>query len=119
MNTYLVKRFDKRSLLNKVSDWLYYKYYFILGFRLHKWGEVLYLFATQSKELYYIYETKKLFEITWKNYNSNMSVDLGETALLKFKRTDKIYNLYTAEYFGKRSKRANTISYKNLSGPTN
>lgn len=95
----------KKPLLLQIWHWVYFTYYFHIGYKLRIYKERAILLITQAKELYYVNQTGELIEVTWRNYEQHISVDLGESILMKHENynTGEI-KLYTGEYFGKRKK---------------
>ena len=70
-------------------------------------------------ETYFVYDKNITIDLTWRNYYYYMSLDFGETALLKFKNKQGKYVAYHSEYFGNRSIKNITTKLSNIMRPDN
>jgi hypothetical protein len=118
------KRYIKTLMRRKpwyVSLWhkVYFTYYFYLGYKLRIWKERCILYFGEP-DLYYINETGELLYVTSANYEKTISVDLGESALIKHENynTGEI-RLLSAIYFGNRKKATREQSYTEILRPYN
>ena len=76
------------SLLERT--WLSFQlnFYWNLRSSLRRNFIILNMFLKRETRLYYLYTTKQLVEVTWRNYNALVKLDAGEYAMLLQRSTD-------------------------------
>jgi hypothetical protein len=109
----------RKPMLTIVKDYIYYKYWFSVGYYLQRIGKLAGMALKNETETYFVYDKNIIINLTWRNYYAYMSVDLGETALLKFKNKQGKYVAYQAEYFGNKIVKNNSMKLSNLMRPVN
>lgn len=80
VTTYKVRRLNRMR-----TFWIlvrFYAYYNVKT-KFHKYLTVVKMLLKREKRLYYLYSTKEVVEVTWRNYIKLVKVDGAEFGLIK------------------------------------
>lgn len=79
---YYVYRAPKLGFFTRLNIYLQLQLYWNLKAKLRRAKTVLIMLLTKETRLYYLYTTRTLVIVTWKNYNQIVKMDMGEAAML-------------------------------------
>lgn len=79
----MIYRISRLSYWQKCSILIRFHFYYNLKANIRKYSTVVKMLLKREVRLYYLYSTKQLITVTWRNYAALVKVDAKEFALIK------------------------------------